>query len=76
LPAAQYVDASGRMAVRRHWHVVDLVKRGAMELGYDPKPVQGHSIRIGAATALAEAGVDFGTIMQFGGWLSELSCVT
>ncbi len=33
------------------------------ELGYDPKPVQGHSIRIGAATALAEAGVEFSTIM-------------
>ena len=70
-PLLQHVD--GRMVVRRH--VVDLVKRVAMELGYDPKTVQGHSIRIGAATALAEAGVEFSTIMQFGGWLSESSCV-
>lgn len=70
-PLLQHVDK--RMVVRRH--VVDLVKKVALEMGYDPKSVKGHSIRIGAATALAEAGVPFSDIMMFGGWLTQAACV-
>jgi len=61
------------MVVRRH--VVELLKRVALEQGIDPATIKGHSIRIGAATQLAEAGLPFSDIMMFGGWLSESSCM-
>ncbi len=69
--------ADGAMVVRRH--VVELLKRVALEQGIDPATIKGHSraIRIGAATQLAEAGLPFSDIMMFGGsrWLSESSCM-
>jgi len=63
----------GNMVVRRH--VVDLLKRVASEHGVDPDTIMGHSIRIGAATHLAEGGMSFQDIMMFGGWLTEAACM-
>lgn len=70
-PLLQHAD--GNMVVRRH--VVDLLKRVAGEQGVDPATIMGHSIRIGAATQLAEAGLSFHDIMMFGGWLTETACM-
>lgn len=63
----------GRMVTR--YHVVDLLKRVAREWGIDPTTIGGHSIRISAATNLAEDNVEFADIMMFGGWLTETSCM-
>ena len=49
-------------------HVVALLKKVARECGVDPKTIGGHSLRIGAATALAESGIPLEEIRQFGEW--------
>lgn len=70
-PFLQHAD--GRMVTRRH--VVDLLKRVATDLGMYPKTVAGHTLRISAATHLAEEGVALCEIQIFGGWLTPEVCL-
>ena len=70
-PFLQHED--GRMVTRRH--VVDLLKRVAVDLGMDPTKVAGHTLRISAATHLAEDGVALSEIQIFGGWLTPEVCL-
>jgi site-specific recombinase XerD len=70
-PFLQHAD--GKMVTRRH--VVDLLKRVAADLGIDPASVAGHTLRISAATHLAEEGVAMSEIQIFGGWLTPEVCM-
>lgn len=45
-----------------------ILKSYAKQVGIDPTLVSGHSLRAGAATTLAKAGVDLWKVQQQGGW--------
>jgi len=45
-----------------------ILKFHAKQVGIDPTLVSGHSLRAGAATTLAKAGVDLWKVQQQGGW--------
>ena len=70
-PFLQHAD--GRLVTQRQ--VVDLLKRVASEVGVDPATVAGHTLRISAATHLAEDGVALSEIQIFGGWLTPEVCL-
>lgn len=70
-PFLQHVD--GRLVTQRQ--VVDLLKRVAGEVGVDPSTIAGHTLRISAATHLAEDGVALSEIQIFGGWLTPEVCL-
>jgi site-specific recombinase XerD len=41
-----------------------IIKRWALEAGFDPAPLSGHSLRAGLATAAAKAGKSERSIMK------------
>ena len=45
-----------------------ILKHHAQQAGIDPTLISGHSLRAGAVTTLARAGVDLWKIQQQGGW--------
>ena len=52
-------------------YITGLLKRAAKAEGIDPDDIAGHSVRIGYATALFEAGYDELVIRLAGRWSSE-----
>ena len=63
----------GRNVTRRH--VTALLKRHCEKHGLDPRLYSGHSIRIGAATAMGEEEIPLDWIKDWGSWLSDAGAV-
>ena len=47
------------------------VREALTELGFNPEEFAGHSFRIGAATAAAQAGIEDSVIRAIGRWKSD-----
>ena len=55
--------------------VSDVLKRHAKALGLDSRFISAHSLRVGAATALASAGLSLCDLLLAGRWVSEQSAL-
>lgn len=72
-PLFRAISRSGRVGEKRlaDYHVVRVIKELTEAIGLDPEDYGGHSLRVGLATAAAQAGVDERRIMLQTGHRSE-----
>ena len=68
-PGPLFVDRSGNAVVRADFDRV--LKKAVIFNRIDPAHFKGHSFRIGAATAAAEAGIPDSQIREMGRWKSD-----
>ncbi|KAJ8564049.1 hypothetical protein ON010_g7297 [Phytophthora cinnamomi] len=71
IPAAVYLDRSGKPACIATADVAEAIKRAATSTGQDSRCFSSHSLRSGGATHMYRSGTDALTIQFHGRWVSD-----